>query len=222
MKREKTPKIRILLVDDHPVVLEGIRSCLAKDKHIEIIGEASDGEEAIQKAKALHPDVVLMDISLRGMTGLDATRLLSEAVPGAKVLALTVHSDRQYVREMLQSGARGYILKDASPSELIHAIESVNSGHAFFCPGISQVVLNDYAQEVREADRSRTPELSKREQEVLVLIADGHSNREIAEQLGVSSRTVETHRERIMRKLDIHNVAELTKFAIAKGIVKLE
>ena len=216
-------KIRILLADDHPMVREGIRSSLAANPRFQIVGEAGDGEEAVRMTKKLAPDIVLMDINMPRTNGLEATEKLSREAPKAKVLILTMHNKKEYVLQIVRCGARGYVLKDASPQELVRAIETVDGGEAFFSAGIAQVALNDYVDSAR-AQKSAHKEnrLTPREIQVLALIAQGSSNKEIASRLGISVRTVETHRERIMGKLEIRTVAGLTKFAITNKLIELE
>jgi two-component system, NarL family, nitrate/nitrite response regulator NarL len=210
--------IRLLLADDHPVVRKGIRSCLSRNPNLDIVGEASNGQEALSKTKELNPDLVLMDIDMPKMSGLAVTELLRKEKPEVKVLILSMHDNSEYVMRILQSGARGYVLKEASPEELVQAIETVNAGEAFFSPDVARLALNQFVQ-----GNGKAPEhqLTGREEEVLVQIAEGLSNKEIASRLDVGVRTIETHRERIMRKLDIHSVAGLTKYAISKGLVRL-
>ena len=220
MNKRTKRKIRLLLVDDHPLVREGIRSCLHPHKQLEIVGEAADGREALIKAKELNPDIVLMDINLPRTNGLEATHLLRQEAPQTKVLILTVHNNKEYVLQIVQAGARGYVLKDTSPEELVQAIEQVNRGEAFFSPDVAHFVLNDYVTSSGRR-KSGEEELSDREREVLALIAEGYSNKSIASNLGLSVRTVETHRARIMRKLNIHSTAGLTKFAISQGMASL-
>lgn len=216
----RNPKIiRVLLVDDHPVVRRGLSSCLSLHGHIMIVGEASDGREALKKAKELVPDIILMDIDMPQINGLSATEMMRRENPNLKVLILSMHHHTEYVLRILQSGARGYVLKDASPDELLRAIETVHSGQSFFSSEVARVALNQFVHGPGEGPQPT--QLSNREREVLVAIAEGLSNKEIACRLGVGVRTVETHRERIMRKLNIHSVAGLTKFAIAKGLVAL-
>ena len=186
------------------------------------MAEASDGTEALQKARETNPDVVLMDIGLPGLSGIEATRALRKEVPKASVLALTVHNNSEYVLEMIRAGAKGYVLKNTSPSELTQAIVAVYRGDSFFSPGISRVLANEFKARPQRKKNVPISGLTPREEEVLRLIAEGHRNKEIAKRLSISVRTVETHREQIMRKLDIHNAAGLTKYVIAKGIVKLE
>jgi len=220
---KKNNKIRILLADDHPVVRKGILSVLSSLKHLEILGEASDGQEAVAKVKELSPDLVLMDVEMPRMSGLEATKLIRKDFPKTRVLILSIHSGKQNVLQIIQSGAQGYVLKDASLADLVHAIESVHKGEPFFSPNISQIVLSQYLVE-SGADEQETSskKLSAREREVLAMIAEGQSNKEMASKLGVGVRTIETHRERVMAKLGIHTVAGLTKYAIAHGIVKLD
>lgn len=214
-------RIKLLLVDDHPVVRKGIASCLTQHEHLQIIGEAADGREALKKARELNPDIILMDIDMPHMNGLAVTDLLRKELPKIKVLILSMHSNTDYVLRIIQSGARGYVLKDAGTDELLKAIDSINNGEAFFSPEVARAALNQYVKGSGNVNAQVT-QLTNREREVLVHIADGLSNKEIASQLGVGVRTVETHRERIMRKLNIHSVAGLTKFAISQGLVSLQ
>ena len=212
-------RIKLLLVDDHPVVRRGIGACLAREEHLAIVGEAADGVEALRKARELLPDIILMDIDMPQMNGLAVTEALRKELPQIKVLILSMHSNTEYVLRILQSGARGYVLKEAAPDDLVRAIETVQSGEAFFSPDVARVALSQF---VRGSGDGPAPSLlTNREREVLIQIAEGLSNKEIASRLGVGVRTVETHRERIMRKLNIHSVAGLTKFAISKGFVSL-
>jgi DNA-binding NarL/FixJ family response regulator len=212
--------IRVLVADDHPVVRKGLQSCLNKQSRLKLVGEASDGDEAVQKALELLPDVVLMDISMPRMNGLTATELLRQQAPHVKVLVLSVHNNREYIFRIIQAGAHGYVSKEASPEELLQAIESVHSGETFFSAEIAKATLHQLVQHGGKPDSFA--QLTAREREVLVLIAEGQSNKEIANHLGIGVRTIETHRERIMRRLDIHSVAGLTKFAIANGLVSLD
>ena len=212
-------RIRVLVVDDHPVVRKGIKSCLTKEEHLEIVGEAGDGREAVRQARALLPDLILMDIDMPQMNGLDVTELLQRELPKIKVLILSVDSHNDHVLRIVKSGARGYVLKNAPVEELVRAVETVQSGGTYFSADMARVALNQFVHGSTAA--ASTPHLTNREREVLVQVAEGLSNKEIASLLGVGTRTVETHRERIMRKLDIHNAAGLTKFAIARGLVSV-
>jgi two-component system nitrate/nitrite response regulator NarL len=222
MKKQLVKKIRILLVDDHPIVREGIKSALSKRKNISIVGEAATGEEAMVKARKLSPDVILMDINMPGMSGLETTRRLRKSVPDSKILAVTMHENREYVLEMTQLGARGYVFKDSSPSELLRAIEAVHSGDLFFSPRASQQLLKSFLKGEPRTDSQASVDLSKREKDVLQLITEGFKTKEIARLLGVTDRTVETYRHRLMTKLSVHSVAALIKHAVTKGIVKIE
>jgi two-component system, NarL family, nitrate/nitrite response regulator NarL len=210
-------RIKLLLADDHRIVRQGVRSALTDYKHIEIVGEAANGKDAVEQAMKARPDIVMMDLSMPLMGGLEATRILRDRAPDIKVLALTMHDSRQYVLQILRSGGRGYVLKDTSPEELVRAIEAVDRGDAFFSPGVSRLLLDHVA--VGEQVETATQKLTPRETSVLRLIAEGFSNKEIAAQLALSVRTIETHRERIMRKLQIRTVAGLTRFAVSEGLV---
>lgn len=212
-------KITVLVADDHPVVRKGLQSCLARATHLKIIGEAADGDEALQKALALAPDVVLMDISMPRRNGLAVTETLRQQAPAVKVLILSAHNNREYIYRIVQAGARGFISKEAPPEQLLRAIETVHAGQTFFTPDVAQAALN--ALVANGGKGSPFDQLTSREREVLALIAEGRSNKEIANRLGIGVRTIETHRERIMRRLDIHSVAGLTKFAIVNGLVSL-
>lgn len=216
---DKGEKIRLLLVDDHPIVRDGLKARLLSQAHIEIAGEASDGQEALEKARALRPDVVFMDIGMPGMNGLEATRRLRQIVPDVRVIILTIYDDEEYALQALRSGASGYLLKNAPSPELVQALESVCRGEMLFPENVVQLA----EAEGRSPDSLYSPDsLSDRECEVLACIAEGRANREIAEKLGVGIRTVETHRENVMRKLNLHSVADLTRYAISNGIIHLE
>jgi two-component system nitrate/nitrite response regulator NarL len=212
-------RIRVLLADDHPVVRRGVAACLGQLPQLEIVGEASDGQDALRKIKDLKPDVLLTDIDMPELSGLALTEILRREQPQVKVLILSMHRHNEYVLRILHSGARGYVLKDAPTSELVQAIETVQRGETFFSPDVARLALNQFVR--GPGDGPSTMMLTSREREVLGQIAEGLSNKEIASRLGVGVRTVETHRERLMRKLNIHSVAGLTRFAIAKGLVTL-
>jgi DNA-binding NarL/FixJ family response regulator len=180
MKQTTAQKIKVLLVDDHPIVREGLKSHLSAIEQLRIVGEATDGREAIEKTRRLAPDVVLMDISLPRMNGLEATRALQEQAPQTRVIALSMHDNKEYVQEIIRCGARGYILKTASPFDLVRAIEAVHRGDTFFSPEISQTILNEYVHRQRRGAEAGESRLSAREEEVVLLIAEGLTNKEIA------------------------------------------
>ena len=212
-------RTKILVVDDHPFVRKGVSCCLARREHLDIVGEAADGLEALAKARALLPDIVLLDIDLPHMNGLAVAEVLRKELPNIKVLILSMQQSAEYLPRILQSGVRGYILKEAPPEELVKAIETVLSGECYFSPEIARLALNQVVQ--GNGDRPGVAEVTNREKEVLILIAGGFCNKEIANNLNIGVRTVETHRERIMHKLAIHSVAGLTRFALATGLVTL-
>ncbi len=211
--------IKVLVVDDHPVVRKGISTCLARHQQMQVVGEAADGREALRLARELQPDIALMDIDMPQMNGLAATEALHRELPKVKVLILSMHSNSENVLRIIQSGARGFVLKEAPTDELVRAIETVNAGDAYFSSDVARVALNKFVRGNGAA--ADTGHLTVREREVLTLIAEGLSNKEIACQLSVGVRTVETHRERTMRKLNIHTVAGLTRYAIGQGLVSL-
>ncbi|HEY0456904.1 MAG TPA: response regulator transcription factor [Verrucomicrobiae bacterium] len=215
-------KIKVLLVDDHMFVREGVRSCLEKFDQFEVVGEAASGHEAIDRARQFSPDVIVMDITMPGMSGLEATKCLRAICPQSRVLILTVHDKKEFVREMIQSGARGYIRKNTSPVELVSAIERIHRGEAFFMPDVAQAFFEEYVLSGGKLEESYPKQLSEREREVLSLIVSGLANKEIAERLSLSVRTVEKHRQKIMHKLGIHKATELVKFAITRGFVNLQ
>ncbi len=212
--------IKLLVADDHPVVRKGLQSCLTRQGHIHCVGEAADGEEALRQARVLRPDVVLMDISMPGMNGLTVTEVLRKELPQIKVLVLSVHHNKDAIFRVIQAGAHGYVSKEAPSEEVIRAIESVHAGEPYFSEEIARAALNEFVSS--GGKKEPFSQLTSREREVLVLIAEGRSNKEIADGLGIGVRTIETHRERIMRRLNIHSVAGLTKYAIANGLVSLE
>ncbi|MDO6512600.1 MULTISPECIES: response regulator transcription factor [unclassified Neptuniibacter] len=211
-------KIRVLLVDDHPLVLDGISARLEGEPSLEIIGMANDGKQALALASTLHPDVVLMDISMPVMNGFEASERFHAEQPDVKVLILSMHDDREYIVKLIKCGAAGYVLKDVSSNELISAIETVYGGGTYFSSGASQSLFSQFDQEGGHAN-TQQEELTGREKDVLKLVAEGNSNKEIARELDISVRTVETHRQNIKQKLDIHTAAGLTRYAIEHKLV---
>jgi two-component system, NarL family, nitrate/nitrite response regulator NarL len=214
-------KIRVLLVDDHLIIRQGIRSTFKSHSLITVVGDAANGSEAIAKTKALAPDVVLMDINMPEMNGLDATVILRQEFPNVKVVALTVHDSREYVLQILRSGAHGYVLKDASPEELSRAIQAVCSGHSFLSPSVTNIVLHDFLGSTSGGSDPGGSGLSAREMDVLRMIVKGRTTKEIASQINIGIRTVETYRARLMRKLNVRNAAELTRTALARQLVEV-
>jgi two-component system response regulator NreC len=213
-------KIRVFLVDDHTVVRQGLRRILESDDEIEIVGEAGDGRTAIDLVQRLRPHVVVMDVAMPELNGIEATRQITKRVEGVKVLVLSMHGDDVYVRQALKAGARGYLLKDSEDLDLIKAVKAIRGGGSFFSPPVSKVVLSGYLGDRPDVDGDDgVSRLTDREREVLQLIAEGKTNKEVAHALSVSVNTVETHRKHIMEKLDLHNTAELVRFAIRTKIV---
>lgn len=211
----QSKRIRILLADDHAVVRKGFQFILGAQPDFEVVGEASNGREAVELAKTLQPDVVVMDVSMPELNGIEATRRIGDVSPRARVLALSMHRDSVYVREILRAGARGYILKDAQESDLLGAVRAVSKGDGYLSPGVSDAVLNDYRKHVTDP----VDLLTTREREVLQHIAEGKTNKEIATQLGLSVYTVEAHRGRVMEKLNLHSTGELVRFALRNGLI---
>jgi len=207
--------LKVLLVDDHPLVREGVRACLAPVAHLNVVGEAADGGEALRLTRLLEPDVVLMDVNMPGMSGLEATVRLQREAPGVRVLALTIHDRREYVLQLMHAGAAGYVTKEARADELIRAIEVVARGGSYFSSQAARALRPD-------GETVKASKLTAREREVLALVAEGLSNKDIASRLRVEVRTIESHRSRLMDKLDIHSVAGLTRYALAQGYVQLE
>jgi len=213
-------KISVLLVDDHVLVRQGLRCVLEADPEISIVGETGDGRSATEMAERLHPDVVLMDLTLPHVDGIEATRQIAARREGPNVLVLSMHSDDVSVRQSLKAGARGYVLKDADDVDLLSAVKAVARGKSFFSPAVSKVLLEGYLGDSGGQDvEDNLALLTDREREVLQLIAEGKTNKEIATVLSVSINTVETHRKHIMEKLDLHNTAEIVRFAVRKKIV---
>ncbi len=220
---ETSAKIRVLIADDHTIVREGIRRILSETPGIEVAGEATDGREAVDHAADLKPDVVVLDLSMPGLHGLEALRQITRRLPKTRVLVLSMHKNDAYVLKALQAGASGYILKDCAAEDIASAIRAVHAGEYFLSPSISRVVIEEFLRSSRPAV-GQTPyeNLTEREREVFQLLAEGLRNHEIAKRLHVSVKTVETHRAHILQKLGLGNIAELVKYAIEIGIVNLD
>lgn len=211
---------RVVIAEDHTILREGLRALLASQQDLKVVGEAQDGREAIRCVQDSSPDIILMDLSMPRMNGLDAIKEIKKTNPGTKIIALTVHKTEEYVLATLQAGADGYVLKDATHSELVMAIMNVLDGNRYLSPGISERVIDGYL-EGKKALKSQSAwdTLTQREREILKLIAEGHKNKDIADYLCISLKTVEKHRTNLMNKLDLHNVAALTALAIEKGLI---
>lgn len=214
--------MRILLADNHKLFCDGLRTLFSSQPGMEIVGEANNGRMAVRLARELSPDIVIMDIGMPELNGIEATRQVRSELPDVKVLAVSMHSDRQYVSGMLSAGASGFVLKDCAFSELAEAVRIVVNGGRYLSPEIVGVVVDDYVQRLAPSPGSIAARLSEREREVLQLMAEGHATVDIAERLHISRKTVETHRKSMMLKLELFSVAELTKFAIREGITSLE
>ncbi|HEX3718764.1 MAG TPA: response regulator transcription factor [Verrucomicrobiae bacterium] len=213
-------KISLLIVDDHTVVRQGLRALLSQEEDMEVIGEAANGRQAVQMVAASTPDVVIMDVMMPLMNGLEGTRQIIKNFPSAKVLVLTSYSDDDYVQQLTESGASGYLIKQTAGDDLVQAIREVQKGNVFFSPAVAKRFRDQLHQAFAEGQPvKREAELTSREAEVLQLIAEGLANKQIAGELGISIKTVEKHRQQVMNKLRIHDVAGLTRYAIAKGVV---
>ena len=213
---------KILLADDHKITREGLRSLLEKQSDMEVVAEAEEGHEAVRLVREIHPDIAIMDVTMPDLNGIEATQKIVSECPNVKVIALSMHSDTLFVTEMLKSGASGYLLKDCAFEELTRAIHTVLDGKLYLSPAISDVVVDGYLHRLSENNSVDSDVLSHREREVLQMLAEGKSTKQVALKLHISVKTVETHRRQMMHKLDIYSVAELTKYAIRKGLTSLE
>jgi DNA-binding NarL/FixJ family response regulator len=216
-------RIRVLLADDHAVLRDGIHALLEDETDIQVVGEAEDGRSAVEQARQLEPDVVIMDIGMPLLNGLEATRQIKRDNPGIQVLILTMHENPEYVAQVLSAGGSGYVLKKAAGKELVQAIRDVARGEAQFSPSVARTLAQLYLQSL-DSDAVRDPydDLTPREREVLQLVAEGHSNQHVAEELGLSVKTVKTHRLHLMQKLDLHDRADLIRYAYQKGILSTD
>ena len=213
--------LRLLLADDHTVVRQGLRKVLEDRPEWEVVAEAGDGREAVRLAEIHKPDVAILDVAMPLLNGIETTRQISRKSPTTRVLVLSMHADEAYVTQILQAGATGYLLKDSADVDLIQAVAAVAKGTSFFSPAIARVMLDDYVQKLAEKGvTDRYESLSEREREIFQLIAEGKANKEIAALLSISPSTVETHRARIMEKLDLHSAAEIVLYAVRRGVIR--
>lgn len=212
---------KILLADDHKIVRDGLKALIEKEMGMDVIAEADNGRKAVRLSRKLKPDIVVMDITMPDLNGIDATRQVVAELPGVKVVALSMHSQKQFVEGMLRAGVSGYLLKDSAFEELIDAVRTVMTGRLYLSPDIAGIVVDEFLKYSHAAQERRAEVLTLREREVLQLIAEGHAVKAIAQALHISIKTVETHRSHIMKKLDLHTVAELTKYAIREGLTPI-
>ena len=214
-------KVRIVLADDHTIVRQGLRKVLEERADWEVVAEAGDGREAVQLCEQHRPDVVILDVAMPLLNGIEATRQITKRVPNTRVLVLSMHADEAYVTQILRAGATGYLLKDSADVDLFKAVEEAAKGRSFFSPAIARLMLDDYRRQLTDKGVSdRYEMLSDREREILQLVAEAKANKEIAALLNVSTSTVETHRAHIMEKLDLHSAAEIVLYAVRRGVVR--
>jgi DNA-binding NarL/FixJ family response regulator len=215
-------RIRVLIADDHAIVREGVRALLNLSEDIEVVGEAANGQEAIEAARALSPDVILMDIAMPGLGGLEATLEIRKENPAAKILVLTQYEDREYIRRFLKAGVSGYVLKKSAGSDLTATIRAVNRGGLVLDPEVAREALREQSSAASSGSSDVYETLTDREKQVLKLVAEGRSNKEVAELLDISVKTAMSHREHIMQKLDLHSRTELIRFALQKGVIRVD
>jgi DNA-binding NarL/FixJ family response regulator len=214
-------RLRILLADDHTVVRQGLRKILEDRPDWEVVAEAGDGRDAVRQAEEVKPDVAIIDVAMPLLNGIETTRQISRKSPATRILVLSMHSDEAYVNQILKAGATGYLLKDSADVDLLQAVDAVSKGKSFFSPAIAKVMLDDYVRQLADKGiTDRYESLSEREREIFQLIAEGKANKEIAALLSISPSTVETHRARIMEKLDLHSAAEIVLYAVRRGVIR--
>ena len=214
--------IKVLLADDHGIIRQGLRSLLEKQSDIEVVGEAEDGRKAVALVQKLAPDIVIMDITMPNLNGVDATHQIAAHSPNVKIIALSIHSNKRFVADMLKAGASGYILKECLFDELVLSIRTVVGGNIYLSPRITDVIVDDYVGRLSKPHRPQQPVLTEREHQILRMVAEGKSIKEIALALHLSVKTVELNRRQIMQKLNSHTIADLTKYAIREGLISLE
>jgi two-component system response regulator NreC len=213
-------RLRIVLGDDHTLVRQGLRKILEEQPDWTVVAEASDGREAVRQTLSLQPDVVVLDIGMPLLNGIEATRQIARRFANINILILSMHSEEAYITQAMSAGARGYLLKDSADTDLIRAVAAVAAGKSFFSPAVAKIMLDDYVRHLAaKGIVDRFESLSEREREIFQLIAEAHSNKEIADLLSISAATVETHRAHILQKLDVHNTAELVLYAVRRGII---
>lgn len=212
--------IRVLVADDHTIIRSGLRMLLEREPGFEVVAEASDGRQAVELAESLKPDVAVLDIGMPNLNGIEATRQIVQKLPRTRVVVLSMHSDESYVLKALKSGARGYLLKDSAESDILNSIRAVNDGKAYFSPEISRMLVEDYMRQMQQRGVEDSYELlTAREREILQMLAEGRSNKEISSALNLSPYTVETHRGNILQKLNLHSLPELILYAVRKGVI---
>lgn len=215
------PKLRVVLGDDHTIVRQGIRKILEERPDWEVVAEAGDGRDAVKKVLEHEPDVAILDIGMPLLNGIEAARQIVKRAPAVRVLILSMHSDEAYITQALQAGARGYLLKDSADVDLIRGVTDVAAGKSFFSPAVAKVMLDDYVRHLaNKGIVDRYDALSEREREIFQLVAEGHSNKAVADMLSISPATVETHRAHILQKLDLHNTAEVVLYAVRRGVIR--
>ena len=213
-------RIKLLLADDHAVIRAGLRLVLERQTDFQVLGEAADGREAVSKAAELHPDVAVLDLAMPNLNGIEATRQICSSIPNVQVVVLSMHSDEEYVLRALKAGARAYVLKESPETDLISAIRAVHAGKSFFSPAVSRMLVEDYIRQLQDRNLEDSYDLlTPREREILQLVAEGKSNKDIANTLSLSVYTVETHRSNILEKLNLHTVPELILYAVRKGVI---